>query len=116
MIAFTFPNEAGVGTKRHPAPFEYEDIIVTGVVRLTPEFANKCVGALVKFEGGPFRSRMDGGLPVSAAVITDASGYLRWDGDEYFLSRDEAQSFNVVLDTLGPVIMTPGILRVTYYG
>lgn len=116
MISFAFIDEAGVGKKRHPKPIGYEDIIVTGVIRLTPAFARRCVGALVKFEGGPFRSRMDGGLPVSSASIITASGYLRGDGDEYFLSRDEAQVFNAVLDLLGPVAVTNGMLRVTYYG
>lgn len=118
MIAFTFSNESLVGKKRHPIPTGYSDIPVLAneTIRLNLTLVNKCVGALVKFEGGPFRSRMDGGLPISAALSVDASGYLRGDGDEYFCSREEALRFNVVLDTLGAFAAVSGILRVTYYG
>jgi len=118
MISFAFIDEAGVGKKRHPKPIAYEDIVVPvgQVIQLTPVNSRKCVGALVRFESGPFRSRMDGGLPVSSASVLTASGYLRSDGDEYFLSRDEAPLFNVILDTLGAFAATEGILRVTYYG
>lgn len=118
MIAFSFVNEAGVGKKRHPQPQGYEDLAI-GLgqnVRLTPALSRKCVGALVRFEGGPFRVRMDGGLPISNASILLASGYLRSDGDEYFCSREESQSLLVILDVNGPLPATEGILRVTYYG
>jgi hypothetical protein len=118
MIAFTFIDEAAIGTKRHPKPIGYGDIPVPvgEGIRLLVTMVNKSVGALVKFEGGPFRERHDGGLPISSADILTASGYLRGEGDEYFYSRDEAIAFNTVLDSLGPVTITSGILRVTYYG
>ena len=118
MIAFTFIDSKSLGGSRHPKPIAYEDIAISvnGVINLTPANARKCVGALVKFEGGPFRCRMDGGLPVASASILTASGYQRFDGDEYFMSRDEASLFNVILDILGPLAATEGILRVTYYG
>jgi hypothetical protein len=111
MISFTFPDEAILGKKRHPIPFEYDDISVSGsgVFNLTASKLRKCVGALIKFETGPFRERHD-----RAGSASTTSGYLRSDGDEYFYSREEAQAFTVVIDTvLGG---TTGTLRVTYYG
>jgi hypothetical protein len=118
MIAFTFIDSKSLGGSRHPKPILYEDIEVVagGVTNLTQANVRKSVGALVKFEGGMFRERHDGGLPVSSASILTAVGYLRSDGDEYFYSRDEASLFSTVLDLLGPVTVTEGILRVTYYG
>jgi len=118
MIAFTFIDEGSVGTKRHPKPIGYEDVVIPvgEKIRLPVTIVNKSVGAVVKFEGGPFRERHDGGLPVSSASILTASGYLRGDGDEYFYSRDEAMALNTILDELGPVTVISGILRVTYYG
>ena len=118
MIAFTFIDSTSLGSKRHPKPIVYQDIPVglTGIVNLLPANARKSVGALIRFEGGPFRERHDGGLPVCSASMLTASGYPRNDGDEYFFSREEALLFSVVLDTLGPLVATEGILRVTYYG
>jgi hypothetical protein len=118
MIVFTFLDSSSVGGKRHPKPIAYDDVPVGlgEVITLTKLNSRKCVGALVRFEGGPFRCRVDGGLPVSSASILTASGYLRSDGDEYFCSREEAQYFNVLLDVNGPLVATEGILRVTYYG
>jgi len=117
MISFVFLDES-FGKKKHPTPIAYEDISVSlvGVTVLTKSNVRKCVGALVRFEGGPFRERHDGGLPVASASILTASGYPRNDGDEYFFSREEALRLCVVLDTLGPLVATEGILRVTYYG
>jgi hypothetical protein len=118
MIAFTFLDQSGVGTKRHPHPIGYEDLPI-GLgqsIHLTPKQARKCVGALIRFEGGPFRVRMDGGAPVSTLSILTASGYLRSDGDEYFCSKEEAQAIVTILDVNGPLPATEGILRVTYYG
>lgn len=114
MIAFTFIDEAAIGKKRHPKPIGYEDINVENVTNLTPSNVRKCVGALVKFEGGPFRERHDGGQPISSVVVVDASGYLRSDGDEYFYSRDEAPLLAVILDIENGAVN--GVLRVTYYG
>jgi len=111
MITFAFIDGASVGSKRHPKPIGYEDIavVVGEVVTLSKVLARKCVGALVNFENGPFRVRMDGGFPED-----NVSGYLRSAGDEYFMSRDEAISLAVVIDaTAGGVT---GALRVTYYG
>jgi hypothetical protein len=118
MIAFSFINESALAGKRHPKPIGYEDInIVVGqVTNLSKSITQQSVAVLVKFEGGPFRQRHDGGLPVSDASILSASGYLRGDSDEIFLSRDESIMFSVVLDTLGPLPAVNGILRVTYYG
>lgn len=118
MIAFTFIDSASLGSKRHPKPIAYQDIPVgiSGVVNLLQINVRKSVGALVRFEGGPFRERHDGGLPVVSASILTASGYPRFDGDEYFFSREEAILLSVILDTLGPLVATEGILRVTYYG
>ena len=110
MISFVFL-DSSMGMKKHPVPIGYEDLIVAvvGVTNLTQAKARKCVGALVNFEGGPFRVRMDGGLPVDGV-----SGYLRSAGDEYFCSREEALRLAVVINaTAGGV---SGILRVTYYG
>jgi len=117
MISFVFLDES-FGKKRHPTPILYEDINVptTGVSKLTPANVRKCVGALVRYEGGPFRERHDGGLAVSSASILTASGYLRSDGDEYFYGREEALRLTMVLDMLGPLTPTEGMLRVTYYG
>lgn len=112
MITFAFVDGASVGTKRHPKPIGYEDISVTEVAviySLTKSLARKCVGALINFENGPFRVRMDGGQPQE-----NVSGYLRSAGDEYFLSRDEAIALSVVLDTIAGGVN--GALRVTYYG
>lgn len=118
MIAFTFIDSKSLGGSRHPQPIAYEDIAVglTGTVTLTQANVRKSVGALVRFEGGPFRERHDGGLPVCSASILTASGYPRSDGDEYFFGREEAILLVVILDTLGPLVATEGILRVTYYG
>lgn len=118
MISFVFLDES-FGKKRHPKPIDYEDLPVPliGVTVPTPSKVRKCVGALVRFESGPFRVRHDGGgVPVSSALIATASGYSRNDGDEYFFSREEITQLCIVLDTLGPLIATQGILRVTYYG
>lgn len=118
MIAFSFINESALAGKRHPRPIGYEDInVVAGqVTNLSKSITQQCVAALVKFEGGPFRQRQDGGLPVSDASILNASGYFRGDSDEIFLARDEAIMFSIVLDLQGPLVPTNGILRVTYYG
>lgn len=118
MIAFTFIDSKSLGGNRHPKPIVYQDLPVglTGVVNLLQANIRKSVGALVRFEGGPFRERHDGGLPVCSASILTASGYPRSDGDEYFFSREEGIFLSVVLDTLGPLVATEGILRVTYYG
>ena len=118
MIAFTWIDTTSLGNKRHPKPIAYEDIPVglSGIVNLTKSNVRKSVGSLVRFESGPFRERHDGGLPVCSASILTASGYPRNDGDEYFFSRDEGMLLSVVLDTLGPLVATEGILRVTYYG
>lgn len=118
MISFAFIDESGVGKKRHPQPIGYEDLSIPigEVLHLTPMLSRKCVGALIAFEGGPFRVRMDGGLPVSNASMLLASGYPRDDGDEYFCSREEAQYIVFILDVNGPLPATEGILRVTYYG
>jgi len=118
MIAFTFIDSKSLGGNRHPKPIAYEDIVIplSGIVNLTQENVRKSVGALVRFESGPFRERHDGGLPVCSASILTASGYPRNDGDEYFFGREEALLLSVVLDTLGPLVATEGILRVTYYG
>lgn len=109
MIAFIFADES-LG-KKHPKPIAYEDIaVVVGVVSvLAPANVRKCVGALINFENGPFRVRMDGGLPVDGV-----SGYLRSAGDEYFFSREEALRLSVVIDTIAGGVS--GSLRVTYYG
>lgn len=117
MLSFVFLDQS-IGTKKHPKPILYQDLPVgvTGTVVLTPSKVRMCVGALVRFEGGPFRERHDGGLPIASASILIASGYPRSDGDEYFFGRDEALLLAVVLDTLGPLVATEGILRVTYYG
>ena len=114
MISFSFVDESAIGKRRHPKPIGYQDIVVSNVTRLTPSIVRDCVGALVKFEGGPFRQRHDGGLSISNAVAASASGYLRSDGDEYFYSRDESLLFSVVLDTASGAVS--GMLRVTYYG
>jgi hypothetical protein len=118
MIAFSFIDESGVGKKRHPKPVAYDDIPVPvgESITLTKMNNRKCVGALVRFEGGPFRVRVDGGSPVSTLSILTASGYLRSDGDEYFCSREESQYLIAILDVNGPLPATEGILRVTYYG
>ena len=118
MIAFTFLDTKALGGNRHPKPIAYEDkaVSTSGVTVLTSSNVRKCVGALVRFEGGIFRERHDGGLPISSGSVLTASGYLRSDGDEYFYGREEALLLNVVLDMLGPVTVTEGILRVTYYG
>jgi len=118
MIAFTFIDSTSLGSKRHPKPIAYEDINVplNRVVNLTQVNVRKSVGALIRFESGPFRERHDGGLPICSASILTASGYPRNDGDEYFFSREEALLLSVVLDTLGPLVATEGMLRVTYYG
>ena len=118
MISFTFIDSKALGGSRHPKPISYQDIsvIVGRTITLTPSNVRKCVGAVVRFEGGPFRERHDGGLPVASASILTASGYPRNDGDEYFFGREEALLLAVILDTLGPLVATEGILRVTYYG
>jgi hypothetical protein len=118
MIAFVFLDQS-FGSKKHPKPIIYEDISVpfVGVAVLTTANVRKCVGALIRFESGPFRERHDGtGAPVSNSAIAIASGYLRSDGDEYFYSREEALRLVVILDTLGLLAATEGMLRVTYYG
>ena len=116
MISFVFLDKS-MGEKRHPAPIAYEDIeVVSGQVAvLTPANVRKCVGALVNFENGPFRVRHDGtGAPVDSATISDASGYIRSSGDEYFYSREEALRVVAILAvSLGAA---DGMLRVTYYG
>jgi hypothetical protein len=121
MIAFTFIDSKSLGGNRHPAPLTggvgVDIPVVSGqVTNLNLAMVRKSVGALVKFESGPFRQRHDGGLPISSASISTASGYLRSDGDEYFYIKEEATVFSVVLDTLGPLVATEGMLRVTYYG
>jgi hypothetical protein len=119
MVSFAFIDSKSLGGGRHPKPIGYQDIpvsIATGVTVMNPSNVRKCVGAVVRFEGGPFRERHDGGLPVASASILTASGYPRNDGDEYFFGREEALLFAVILDTLGPLVATEGILRVTYYG
>lgn len=111
MISFTYINDEMMGGK-HPIPIDYEDIIVLSngeVVTLTKAKVAACVCALVKWEGGPFRVRMDGGQPISGV-----SGYLRSDGDEYFHSREEAIRLVIIIDTVVGGIN--GSLRVTYYG
>lgn len=108
MIAFTFLDES-LGRKRHPKPNGYDDLVVSGVTVLTLAKVRKSVGALINFEGGPFRERHDGGQPVD-----NVSGYLRSGGDEYFYSREEALLFAVVIDTVTGGVS--GTLRVTYYG
>lgn len=116
MIAFTFIDSKSLGGNRHPKPIAYEDIVVTAgvIVKLTQANVRKSVGALVNFENGPFRVRMDGGLPITNALSASASGYLRSSGDEYFFAREEAPLLSVVLDTGNGA--TEGMLRVTYYG
>lgn len=111
MIAFTFIDSKSLGGSRHPKPIAYEDIaVVVGAVSIpTPSNARKCVGALINFEGGPFRARWDGGAPTDGT-----SGYLRSGGDEYFFSREEALKLVVVIDTTTGGVS--GTLRVTYYG
>ena len=113
MIAFSFVNEADTGNKRHPIPQAYEDItvVIAESAVFTAALKNKCVAALVKWEGGPFRVRMDGGNPVGLGTV---SGYLRQDGDEYFCSRAEAQKLVTVIDQVAGG--TTGFMRVTYYG
>ena len=110
MIAFTFEDQS-FGKKRHPKPIAYEDIVVAvgGATVLTKSNVQKCVGALINFENGPFRARWDGGSPVN-----NTSGYLRSGGDEYFFSREEALLLIVVIDTTAGGVS--GTLRVTYYG
>ena len=110
MLAFTFEDQS-FGKKRHPKPIAYEDVVVglVGVTVLTKSNAQKCVGALVNFENGPFRARWDGGAPVNGT-----SGYLRSAGDEYFFSREEALRLVVIIDTIAGGVS--GTLRVTYYG
>lgn len=119
MISFVFLDQS-FGSKKHPKPILYDDlnIPISGVVNLTQANVRKCVGALVRYEGGPFRERhdSDGEAPISSASILTASGYLRSDGDEYFYSREEALLLSVILDMLGPLTPTNGMLRVTYYG
>lgn len=110
MIAFTFVDTRACGG-RHPKPIGYEDVavVIGAVSSLLPSNLQDAVGALVNFEGGPFRARHDGGAPVSGT-----SGYLRSGGDEYFFSREEAQRMVVVIDQVAGGVS--GILRVTYYG
>lgn len=110
MISFVFL-DSSMGMKKHPIPIGYDDItvLVAGTTNLIQAKARKCVGALVNFENGPFRVRMDGGLPIEGV-----SGYLRSAGDEYFCSREEALRLAVVLDTTAGAVS--GTLRVTYYG
>lgn len=120
MLSFVFLDQS-FGMKRHPKPLTGGvgvniNVPVVGVTNLNTVMVRKSVGVLVKYESGPFREWHDGGLPVSSASILTASGYLRGDGDEYFYSREEALLFSVVLDILGPVTATEGMLRVTYYG
>jgi hypothetical protein len=114
MISFVFLDEA-IGKKRHPKPIAYEDITVglVGVSSLTPGNVRKCVGALVNFENGPFRTRHDGGLPIDNVLIASASGYLRSSGDEYFFSREEALRLVIILSVANGA--ADGMLRVTYY-
>jgi len=116
MIAFTFIDSKSLGGSRHPKPVGYEDIVgsLTEPVVLNQVFARKCVGALVSFENGPFRVRMDGGNPVDSATLGTASGYLRSSGDEYFCSREEALAFIAILSPVNGAV--DGALRVTYYG
>lgn len=113
MISFAFIDEAGVGRKRHPKPIAYDDLTVAigQKIHLTPANARRCVGALIKWEGSPFRVRMDGGNPIGTGTV---SGYLRSDGDEYFCSREEAQMIVTVVDEVAGG--TGGFMRVTYYG
>jgi hypothetical protein len=115
MISFTFLDES-IGKKKHPIPFAYEDISVSlvGVTVLTKSNVRKCVGALINFENGPFRTRHDGGLPVDNVLIASASGYLRSSGDEYFFSREEALRLVIILSPVSGAV--DGMLRVTYYG
>lgn len=116
MIAFTFADES-IGKKKHPAPIAYEDISVSlvGVTTLTKSNIRKCVGALINFENGPFRTRHDGlGAPVDGATAALSSGYLRSSGDEYFFSREEALRLVVILSVINGA--ADGMLRVTYYG
>jgi hypothetical protein len=110
MISFSFSDTKSCDG-RHPAPQAYEDITVTigPVSILTPSLVGQCVGALVNFENGPFRVRMDGGNPVNGT-----SGYLRSGGDEYFFSREEALRLVVIIDQAAGGVN--GSLRVTYYG
>jgi len=116
MIAFTFIDSKSLGGNRHPRPIGYEDIVgsLTQPVTLSNILARKCVGALVNFENGPFRVRMDGGEPVDSATLGTASGYLRSSGDEYFCSREEALAFVAILSPVNGA--ADGALRVTYYG
>ena len=116
MIAFTFIDSKSLGSSRHPKPIAYEDINIPigDTINLTPSNVRKCVGALVNFENGPFRVRMDGGNPVDSATLGTASGYLRSSGDEYFCSREEAQTFVAILSPVNGAV--DGALRVTYYG
>jgi hypothetical protein len=116
MIAFTFVDTKSCSGGRHPKPIGYEDVVgsLTESVTLNKVLARKCVGALVNFENGPFRVRMDGGNPVDSATLGTASGYLRSSGDEYFCSREEAQTFVAILSPVNGAV--DGALRVTYYG
>lgn len=111
MISFSFTDEESVGKKRFPIPFEYDDISITvgGIGKFILSKSGKSVVILVRFEGGPFRFRMDGGLPVDGL-----SGYLVSDGDQYFFSREEALRFSCVIDTTSGGVS--GFLRTTYYG
>ena len=111
MIAFSFIDSKSLGGSRHPKPIAYDDITVSigSVTNLTEANVRKCVGALVNFENGPFRVRMDGGLPVDGL-----SGYLRSAGDEYFFRREESSRLAIVIDTVAGGV--GGTLRVTYYG
>lgn len=115
MISFIFADES-MGSKRHPIPIAYDDIslVVGRVSNLTPSKVRKCVGALVNFESGPFRTRHDGGVPIDNALIATASGYLRAAGDEYFFGREEALKLSVILSVASGAV--DGMLRVTYYG
>jgi hypothetical protein len=115
MISFVFLDQS-LGSKKHPKPIAYEDIVLVAgqVSALTPSSVRRCVGALVSFESGPFRTRHDGGAAVDSATIANASGYLRSSGDEYFYSREEAFKFSAILATSAGAV--DGVLRVTYYG
>lgn len=112
MISFTFIDEHSMGG-RHPVPIDYEDIsvVLVGVATLSPAKVAKCVGALVKWETSIFRVRWDGTGPPVAGT----SGMLRFNGDEYFCSREEAQKLVCIVDTTLAGTVT-GFMRVTYYG
>jgi len=91
-------------TARPLTPAAYQEVSVGSVaVGLTLASAQGCQLAVIRFEAGPVRYRVDGGVPSTTV------GMVGNDTDEEVLSSLEAQNFQAIRTSV-----TNGTLHVTY--